>query len=409
MSIQGGTVVVAGGGIAGMAAALLLAKAGALVTAVERVAAPEAVGAGLVLQPNGLAVLRALGLGGELERGAYRLTDGLALRDASGAVLLRPAAPDFGFGLDHVLAVRRSHLYGVLLAAVEGCPAITMHLGVEVTRARPDGRLELSGPSGTRVVTGEVVIGADGVGSTVRDHGGFGASVQPGVHYVLGLVPGIDLGLDGEYWTRLGLFGGVPVDQASTYLFAAADAPAVAQAVARRDLPGFRALWAQALPPAGAALDRVASWEKLLVIEVRRVDCERWVAGRLVLIGDAAHAMAPNLGQGANSALVDAAVLAVELAADQPVERALSQYAERRQQPVRRVQDAADRLAWASRLANPMLRRLRDAGLRRIGKAERWLDRQARSVQQEDPAWLYTAAQSLPDQARLADVAPSGP
>jgi 2-polyprenyl-6-methoxyphenol hydroxylase-like FAD-dependent oxidoreductase len=112
MSIQGGTVVVAGGGIAGMAAALLLAKAGALVTVVERVAASEAVGAGLVLQPNGLAVLRALGLGGELERGAYRLTDGLALRDASGAVLLRPAAPDFGFGLDRVLAMRRSHLYG---------------------------------------------------------------------------------------------------------------------------------------------------------------------------------------------------------------------------------------------------------------------------------------------------------
>jgi 2-polyprenyl-6-methoxyphenol hydroxylase-like FAD-dependent oxidoreductase len=118
--------------------------------------------------------------------------------------------------------------------------------------------------------------------------------------------------------------------------------------------------------------------------------------------------MAPNLGQGANSALVDAAVLAVELAADQPVEQALSRYAERRRQPVRRVQDAADRLARASRLANPMLRRLRDAGLRRIGKAERWLDRQVRSVQQEDPAWLYTAAQSLPDQARPADVAPSG-
>src|SRR6266496_3459913 len=61
MSIRGRTVVVAGGGIAGMAAALLLAKTGALVTVVERVAAPEAVGAGLVLQPNGLAVLRELG------------------------------------------------------------------------------------------------------------------------------------------------------------------------------------------------------------------------------------------------------------------------------------------------------------------------------------------------------------
>ncbi|HZD69173.1 MAG TPA: NAD(P)/FAD-dependent oxidoreductase [Actinomycetes bacterium] len=396
MSMRGRTVAVAGGGIAGMAAALLLARAGASVTLVERVAAPEAVGAGLLLQPNGLAVLGGLGLGEELERGAHRLDDGLALRDASGTVLVRSPAPDFGPGLDHLLAVRRSHLHGVLLAAVERCPAITVHLGVEVTGARPDGHVELSGPSGTWAATGEVVVVADGVGSTVRDHGDFGASVRPsGAHYVLGLVPGTDLGLDGEFWTRLGLFGGVGVDHAGSYLYAATHAPAVARAVARRDLSEFRALWAQALPPAGAALERVASWEDLLVTEVRRVDCERWVDGRLVLVGDAAHAMAPNLGQGANSALVDAAVLAVGLAADQPVEQALCGYGERRRRPVRRVQNFADRLALASRLTNPMLRSLRDAGLRRIGRAERWMDRQARSVQQEDPAWLYSMVRSL--------------
>ena len=403
MSVEGRTVLVAGGGIAGMAVSLLLGNAGASVTMIERVAEPEAVGAGLLLQPNGLAVLGALGLDGELERGSRQLGDGLALRDARGAVLIRTSVPDFGFGLDHVLAVRRSHLYGVLLDAVRACPAITVQLGSEVTAARPDGRLEVSGPGGTRVLTGEVVVGADGVGSTVRGHGDFGAAVHPGgAHYVLGLVPGADLGLDGEYWTPLGLFGGVAVDRASTYFFASANAPAVARAVAARDLPAFRELWSRALPPSSPALDRVESWDELLVIEVRRVDCERWVDGRLVLVGDAAHAMAPNLGQGANSALVDAAVLSVELAVAQPVEQALARYAQRRRAAVRRVQDIADRLARASRMRNPALRRLRDAALRGAGRAQGLMGRQARSVQQEDPAWLYAAVRTLVSGGRQA-------
>jgi 2-polyprenyl-6-methoxyphenol hydroxylase-like FAD-dependent oxidoreductase len=397
VSLHERVIVVAGGGIAGMATALLLGRAGASVTMVERVAAPEAVGAGLVLQPNGLAVLRALDLGAELERGSRRYdAGGIFLRDADGAMLLDPPAYDFGFGLDHALAIRRSHLYGVLLAAVRACPAITTHLGAEVTSAHPDGRVEIAGPGSTQVITGDVVVGADGIGSAVRAHGGFGASLHPsGARYVLGLVPGADLGLDGEYWTPLGLFGGVSVDQASTYLFAAADAPDVAGAVARGDLGAFRARWAQALPVAGPALDRVASWDDLLVIDVRRVDCERWVDGRLVLVGDAAHAMAPNLGQGANSALVDAAVLTIKLAADQPVEQALSHYAARRRPAVRRVQDAAERLAQASRLTNPVLCRLRDAGLRWSGRARGWMRRQARAVQQEDPAWLYLTLRML--------------
>jgi 2-polyprenyl-6-methoxyphenol hydroxylase-like FAD-dependent oxidoreductase len=379
-----------------MATALLLAKVGASVTVVERVEFPAAVGAGLLLQPNGLAVLRALGLGGELERGGCRLADGIALRGGGGALLLGLSMPDFGSGLDHVLAVRRSHLYGVLLAAARAHPAVTMLLGTEVAGAHPDGRVEVSGPGGTRVVSGEVVVGADGVGSTVRGCGDFGGGVRPGgARYVVGLVPGTDVDLRGEYWTGLGLFGGVAVDRTSTYLFAAADAPAVAHAVDRGDLVAFRALWTKALPLAGPALGRVAHWDELRLIEARRVDCERWVDGRLVLVGDAAHAMAPNIGQGANSALVDAAVLSLELAADQPVEQALARYAARRRPAVRRVQDAADRLAHASRLTNPVLRRLRDAGLRRLGQARGVVQRQARSVQQEDPAWLYTALRRL--------------
>jgi len=105
--------------------------------------------------------------------------------------------------------------------------------------------------------------------------------------------------------------------------------------------------------------------------------------------------MAPNLGQGANSAIVDAAVLA----ADRPLERALGRYTARRRPAAAWVQDAADRLARLSRVAHPVLRRGRDVALRRFGRLATGPSRQHR-VQQEDPAWLYATAQVLQRQAR---------
>jgi 2-polyprenyl-6-methoxyphenol hydroxylase-like FAD-dependent oxidoreductase len=65
-------------------------------------------------------------------------------------------------------------------------------------------------------------------------------------------------------------------------------------------------------------LERASSFDDLLVNTVRRVDCGRWFSSRLVLLGDAASAMAPNLGQGANSALVDGVVLGDALLAALP-------------------------------------------------------------------------------------------
>jgi 2-polyprenyl-6-methoxyphenol hydroxylase-like FAD-dependent oxidoreductase len=399
MAVIGGMdVIVAGGGIGGLATALLLADAGASVTLLERVAAPTAVGAGILLQPNGLAVLDALGLGEALERAGRRMREP-ALRSAAGATIATLAPPDFGAGLEYFLAIRRGRLHRLLLDAAADRPSIAVRLGAEVTAARPDGTVELRQRDGRSSIAAELVVGADGIDSTVRVGGDFGAVTAPtGTRYVRGLAghpPGADLGLEGEYWTALGLFGGAPVDQETTYFYAAVPPGPVADAVDARDLMAFRALWSAALRPAARVLAAVQTFDQLLVNDVVRVDCERWADGRLVLVGDAAHAMAPTVGQGANSAMVDAAILVAELAADQPLPAALERYARRRRAPVRRVQDTADRLARLSGWTNPALRIARDAGLRLLAALDRAAGRQARLVQQEDPAWLHATVLAL--------------
>ncbi|HET9944206.1 MAG TPA: NAD(P)/FAD-dependent oxidoreductase [Actinomycetes bacterium] len=379
-------VVVVGAGIGGMTAALLIARTGASVTLLERVAEPAAVGAGLLLQPNGLAVLDGLGLRPALDEAgqAIRAAD---VRRADGRLLLHAPIRDHGPGLDHALAVRRSELHRMLHDAISRSGRITTRLGADVVSVDPAGVVHLAG--GEPSVTGDLVVGADGVRSAVRASGDFGTVVtSTGATYVRAIVAGTDHGLQGEYWTRLGLFGGAPLGDGTTYFYAAAHAPPVAAALARRDLPALQALWSEELAPAASLLGAVSTYDDLLVNDVARVDAERWSHGASVLLGDAAHAMSPTLGQGANSAIVDAAVLADELDQDGTVDDAVARYVRRRQASVRKVQDTADRVAALSDAPNSWRTSALISMLRLAAHSGSIAARQDRLVQQEDPALL---------------------
>src|SRR5581483_10205853 len=334
-------VVVVGAGIGGITAALLLARAGARVTLFE--AQPEArtVGAGMLLQPNGLAVLYGLDLDERLLRRGARI-ERLRVADPAGVPILDVPVPRFAEGLDHTLVLHRRELLAALVDLVRAEPRVERRFDAEVLAATPAGEVTYRTPAGRATLAADLVVGADGAHSRIRKHGHFEARVRRSHRYARGLGP--PLGLDGltEYCTAL----------------------------ADGDAAGFRAAWARALPLAGEVLAGVARCEDLVLTQVIRVDCARWCDGRLVLLGDAAHAMAPNLGQGAGSALGDATVLAWELARPGDLAAALARYEARRRQAVRIVQNLAEQLAWLAALTAPGLRTVRDHAVRWLG---RWL------------------------------------
>lgn len=369
---------VVGGGAGGSAAALLFARAGASVTLFERVARPRAIGASIAMTDHGLAVLESLGLRPALS-GAKPVD--AQITDANGRTLF--AAPSSG---PRMVMLRWSTLQGVLLDALASEPRVERHFGAELVRASPDGTAVVRAGDGERAVRAHLVIGADGVHSRVREGGSFGARVRrSGISYVRTLVEaGSETGV--EAWTPAGVFGSFAVDD-GTYAFASCGLPAIRAALEARDLDAFRAAWGRAYAPARRIFASLTTFDQLLVNEVIRVDCARWADGRLVLLGDAAHAMAPNLGQGANSALVDAAVLLDALRHAPDTAHALAAYERRRRPAVTRVASMAARLGQLAEVTNPVVRALRDRVLLPIAGLLS-SDRTAATVLQEPTATL---------------------
>lgn len=389
-------VLVVGGGPAGSVASLLLAGQGRGVTVLEQQeegSAPP--GAGILLQPNGLAVLYGLGLRGALRERCTEFRTAPLYSDR-GRVLVQMRIPDFGEGLDHTLVQRRSHLAAVLDRAVTSHERIEVRRGtsaVGVDAARGVVTCETS--AGTHELRASLVVGADGVGSRVRRAGDFGARPIKAGHVYARMVVDTTVDMPGaECWTPLGLFGSAPLGDGFTYAFASVSDQRVRAAIDAGDLPAFVELWCSVLPSAAPLLEHLNSIDDLIVNEVGRVRCRRLVDGRTVLIGDAAHAMAPNLGQGANSAFVDAAVLMGELAKSTDQHEALRAYDRSRRRSVSKVQRNAEQLARLAHLRNRHVRRARDRVLT-LASRPKIVSRQIRATQQIDPAKLHQLVRDL--------------
>lgn len=297
--------VIVGGGIGGLAAALALARRGFRrgweVEVLERAAAFTEVGAGLSVWLNGLRALDALGVGQSVRERA--LTAGQAgIRDASGRWLSRaaPDAQEDGSGL--VAMIHRADLLAVLRAAV---PQGSLRNAVTVSQVRADGTVVHSAGESRA----DLVVGADGIRSAVR------ASIWPaaaspryaGYTAWRMVTPAIPVDGISESWGSGERFGYAPLPDGRVYCFAVANAPEGAK---DEGLAGLRSRFRDWHSPIPALLD-AAEQSPVLHDDLYELPRLRaYTTGRVALVGDAAHAMTPNLGQGACQALEDAVVLA---------------------------------------------------------------------------------------------------
>ena len=312
------SILIIGGGIGGLSVARELALRGMKATVLERAPQLNPVGAGIIMNPNAMGVLERNGLADQVRTDSWPYLQ-RETRDRDGRLLAtRDYRPLYESGkLAQGCLVHRAHLLDVLYRSL---PAGTVQFGTALKSVPLDA---------------DLVIGADGIHSQVRRER-FGEVKPRYMGYrshrlVMENVAGVRCFT--EYLGRGQRIGLVPIGEKRLYVWTTYNSPRQAPLIHNfqeffRQFtdPGLRRLFAALPPPAS-----------IITTEIEELWAEEWFDKKVVLLGDAAHALTPNIGQGAGMAMEDAAVLAEELASGAEIEHALGNYAKRRKPRVATV------------------------------------------------------------------------
>jgi 2-polyprenyl-6-methoxyphenol hydroxylase-like FAD-dependent oxidoreductase len=354
-------VLIIGAGIGGLAAAVALRRAGVPCEVFERTPQLLEVGAGISLWPNAVKALERLGVGAAVRaasvtsyRGGIHTWRGARLAPAD----TEEAAREFGAPM---VILHRADLLAILH---EAAGPENVRLGVAASGFAQDAggvSLELDGRG---VIRGTVLVGADGIRSLVRARL-FPEAIprfagQKAWRGVARFEAPPAAAFWGETWGAGARFGLLPMIDERVYWYAtrnAAENEPEAADGRQAELLRLFGSWHAPIPELIAATPEGAILRNDLY---DLAPLATWTRGRVTLLGDAAHAMTPNLGQGGCQAVEDAVVLARALSQAQAPEAALRSYEMQRIARANRIVALSRRLGAAGNWTHPVACRLRD-------------------------------------------------
>jgi salicylate hydroxylase len=341
-------ILIAGGGVGGLAAALGLARKGRRVVVLEKASELGEIGAGIQLGPNAFHAFDRLGVG-DAARAMAIYIDGLLLMDAMGGEEI--AHIDLGedfrgrFGNPYAV-IHRGDLHGVFLRACRGHPLVELRTSCAVVGYTQDGARVAARLASGEAVAGAALIGADGLWSKVRAQlVGDGPPRVSGHTTYRSVIP-TERMPEGLRWNAATLWAGpkchivhYPLSGWRAFNLVVtyhndAPEPVAGKPVDEEEvMAGFRHVH----PRAQAIIRHGTDWKLWVLCD--RDPVERWVDGRVALLGDAAHPTLQYLAQGACMAMEDAACLADAVEAHPGrTEAALEEYRRRRVLRTARVQ-----------------------------------------------------------------------
>ncbi|MBE7104656.1 FAD-binding protein [Bacillus cereus] len=359
-------VIIIGGGIAGLCAAISLQKTGLNVKVYDKNIEPTVAGAGIIIAPNAMQALEPYGISEQIKKLGNE-SDGFNLVSEKGSILSKLTIPTCYPKMD---SIHRKDLHQLLLSALQKG---TVEWGKECVKIdqNEENALKILFQDGSEAL-GNILIAADGIHSVVRKQ----VTQSDGYRYAgytcwRGVTPAHNLSLTNDFietWGTNGRFGIVPLPNNEVYWYALINAKArdpKYKTYTTADLYNHFKNYHSPIP------DILNNASDVTMIHRDIVDInpmKQFFDKRIVFIGDAAHALTPNLGQGACQAIEDAIILAECIKRNAHYRQAFIEYEQKRRARIEIISNTAWKVGKMAQIESKPLAILRNQVMKRIPK-----------------------------------------